>query len=1185
MKKKYEKLGYLFFVGMLMLPFIFQSLKAIQVYAAEKTLEISVDVPPKKVGDQGKIIIKTDNPDQTIVTVTPERGMTLTKEISDENVLTYDFQVLKVGSYQINAKNKVTNQETEDKFEIVERDEAVKQPELTGNGEVSSSTTPTNTTALKSSDSNENSRQAVETTNSSSRDEIIPKAADSKKGKNGDMEAKGAVVHPLSPDNQTKLGDLWDYNAYLTGQHSANMADTEGALAVKGDSVFPTDLQTFTYGASFRENNTTIGDPIRDDQFVNLLIGGKIDNRATSDWVKPVVENRTTNGQTQGWLVGRNSMPDWIYKNLGEWFSAVAYKADDEIIEGAFSHLQAQEDQLAGKLDQLTMKLGQVVFENSTLKLSVSADDPQVLILSVKSGQTPLEIKTLTIPDEYLNDSKYKQIIVSSMAEKVVMNGTSISGAAQQDAGTYSQLAGKLSFYFPNAKSITNYLEDDGSYPDTTKPGITGTGEDNYGKDNGKNYFHSFTIGSIIAPNATVVYHSGSINGYVFVKNLHQRDGMEIHNFYNPWLPDIEHEKNGEVVLHKQDSESKEPLVGADFGIRKKGTLNFIDVQTTGNDGNLKFSELDYGDYEITETKAPAGYELSSAIYNVTINKETPSIMLEAENNKEKITLAEIEIHKTNAVNHENLPGAVFGLRGLREHDFAKGTTNDKGITEFKNLTPGYYELVELTSPDGYQIDAHPQIIYASAHEKKVSIELTNKPKEEKKGSIQLKKIDATTGQPLKGVEFGVREFGQRNFIKKKTDDNGLVTFTDLKPGAFYTVAELTALEDYELTSHPLIVKVSENGQDVNIGNWTNQKQTIIQKGSLKIVKTDKNTGHKLANATFGIRALGQKDYQKGITDAQGEIFFAGLVQGIYEVRELKAPAGYEATNLVKKVSVGYDAQTPITISNWENEHSNLPLGSAKIVKVDQNGHPLGGAEFAIRNDHEREFSHKTESNENGEAYFNNLPLGKYEVIETKAPAGYQIDGTLHHLIVANSQTDTNTLTVKNEKKTDNLGQVVLEKKDKDTFKVLAGVVFDLEKQDGTVLQTYKTDKFGRIFVKNLTFGTYQFVEKKSLSGYELDQTPIIFTINKENFTQLLTLSVTNKHKKSTTPTTTPSTKEIMSDSGVRDYGSEVKEYSKKRSNAGNAYPQTNDSVNPWITFSGVGLLLVATYLIYRKRH
>lgn len=407
------------------------------------------------------------------------------------------------------------------------------------------------------------------------------------------------------------------------------------------------------------------------------------------------------------------------------------------------------------------------------------------------------------------------------------------------------------------------------------------------------------------------------------------------------------------------------------------------------------------------------------------------------------------------------------------------------------------------------------------------------------------------------------------NLSRKKTDSNGIVKFSDLNVGAFYTVAELKTLAGYELTPRPIVVKVSETGQDINLGNWSNQKGAV-QKGALEIEKTDQDSGAALSGALFGLRMLGQKEYIEKETDAAGKVRFDDLTQGIYEVRELQALAGYSTTNLVKKVSVGYDEEKPVTIEKWVNVKTATQLGSGKIIKLDENGVPLAGAEFAIRNDHEQKFSQKSVTNDQGEAYFENLPFGKYDVIETKAPNGYQPDGKLYHLYVSNKETDEETITVINHKKTTATGQIALEKRDKDTGKVMAGVVFSLKKSDGTQMATYKTDNNGRIFIKGLPFGSYRLIEKETLPEYQLDPTPLEFTIKKANETQVLQLHMVNVKKTSSSSSdTTEKTTGRNSDSSTSD----------------KPYPKTGEGSTWYLSLSGIGFLAAALYLFYRKKN
>ncbi|RXV47112.1 hypothetical protein CYQ27_04130 [Enterococcus faecalis] len=88
---------------------------------------------------------------------------------------------------------------------------------------------------------------------------------------------------------------------------------------------------------------------------------------------------------------------------------------------------------------------------------------------------------------------------------------------------------------------------------------------------------------------------------------------------------------------------------------------------------------------------------------------------------------------------------------------------------------------------------------------------------------------------------------------------------------------------------------------------------------------------------------------------------------------------------------------------------------------------------------------------------------------------------------------------------------VQLTKTDEETKVALAGAVFELQDKAGKVLQKdLTTDKDGHILVENLASGEYQFVETKAPTGYELDQTPVTFTLERGQ-TETVKVSKTNK--------------------------------------------------------------------------
>ena len=89
--------------------------------------------------------------------------------------------------------------------------------------------------------------------------------------------------------------------------------------------------------------------------------------------------------------------------------------------------------------------------------------------------------------------------------------------------------------------------------------------------------------------------------------------------------------------------------------------------------------------------------------------------------------------------------------------------------------------------------------------------------------------------------------------------------------------------------------------------------------------------------------------------------------------------------------------------------------------------------------------------------------------------------------------------------KTDNLGN-----------KPLEGVEFQLIRVDGkkeTVIDTYKTDKDGKIAVKKLPTGSYKFKETKPLNWYYPNTEDLSFEVTPETNGQLITLKAVNKRK------------------------------------------------------------------------
>lgn len=181
--------------------------------------------------------------------------------------------------------------------------------------------------------------------------------------------------------------------------------------------------------------------------------------------------------------------------------------------------------------------------------------------------------------------------------------------------------------------------------------------------------------------------------------------------------------------------------------------------------------------------------------------------------------------------------------------------------------------------------------------------------------------------------------------------------------------------------------------------------------------------------------------------------------------------------------------------------------GSLEVTKVAaETDEPLAGARFTLYDSSGTIAIRTLETGDDGKVTFENLLFDVYLLKESKAPEGYVVGITDTLPVKIDGD---NTVEVENQK----LKRAVqLEKLDKDTQERLPGAVFELKKKQGNdfvTLEEIETDEEGVILRHDLEPGEYQFVEVTPPFGYEIDTTPISFTIT-QNQIELIKLQMEN---------------------------------------------------------------------------
>ena len=539
------------------------------------------------------------------------------------------------------------------------------------------------------------------------------------------------------------------------------------------------------------------------------------------------------------------------------------------------------------------------------------------------------------------------------------------------------------------------------------------------------------------------------------------------------------------IIIRKVDSESGQPLEGAWFRIRYLGGTSgtggtVIGEYRTSSNGTIVVTSLKAGTYVCEEISAPDGYVITDATETVYLSgKDQDVITVTFGNDK----MGSLLIIKKDAVTGAPISDVEFLVTD--SDGSVLGTTNGKYVTDsagtirIDGLTPGMTVIAkEVRAKDGYILDDTPQSIKIKRNAV-MTLEFRNQPK----GGILVKKVDAATNEPISDVEFIVTD-SDGNFIGKAngkfvTDSTGTFTITDVAPGTTLIIKETRAKAGYILDDTPQTVKVKSN--EVVTVEFRN-----APKGNLIIVKQDSITKEPLEGVQFKIvyadgsyvDAEGGTLSSTGLywTDKEGKITISGI-SGTVVVTEVETIPGYTIDENTRTQTVVVNPNDTQTLT-----FTNEPIGGLIVIKSDEDsGKRISGVQFEVRKMNGEIIGSYT-TDRNGVIQLPELERGWYTVTEQEAASGYLLDSTPHRIEIKDGQTAT--LEITNHKSS----RILLHKVDKATGKGIYGAVFLLYDSNHNPIGEYVTDQDGYIYAdEGLADGRYYLREIKAAPGYVLD--------------------------------------------------------------------------------------------------
>lgn len=374
---------------------------------------------------------------------------------------------------------------------------------------------------------------------------------------------------------------------------------------------------------------------------------------------------------------------------------------------------------------------------------------------------------------------------------------------------------------------------------------------------------------------------------------------------------EFRNQPKGSLIIHKQDSVTKEPLESVQFKITYAdgrvvdadgGQLSSNGLYWTDKNGQIKITGIT-GTIVVTEVQSIPGY---------TIHEETRSQTVVVNTNDTQSLyfyndpIGGVEIIKVNADKKtERIPNVKFEIRRA-DDGLVDTVTTDKNGRAFLSLEDGHYYAVEIKSADGFELDSTPHY-FEVKDGKTTTLTVENKSL----SGILIHKIDSNTGEGIYGVTFLLYDSNKTPIGQYESDQDGWVYITGLTESGRYYIRELEN-EGYNVDTQMKTVYVSA-GRTVEI-EWENEPIT----GQIQIYKyageyneiTGTAPGTPLKGAVYEIiNARSGKVVDYITTDSRGVAASKPLPLTRYQIREVSAPAYWQVSAQVFDVTLEYAGQ------------------------------------------------------------------------------------------------------------------------------------------------------------------------------------------------------------------------------------------------------------------------------------
>ena len=450
----------------------------------------------------------------------------------------------------------------------------------------------------------------------------------------------------------------------------------------------------------------------------------------------------------------------------------------------------------------------------------------------------------------------------------------------------------------------------------------------------------------------------------------------------------------GGLIVNKIDAVTKAPLAGVKFRITYAdgrnvdmdgGKISSNGIYTTDSTGQIKILGI-VGTVIVEEIETIPGYIIDPNAKSQTVQVNANDTQTVTFTNAPKQTLVIQKL--VTGTKYQPLAGVEFLVTDSSGATVGPNNgiyrTDAQGRITITDLTPGtVITATETKALEGYILDGTPQSMEIKSGEVQ-TLTFYNAPV----GGLELIKVsESDHTKRIPNVKFEIRKMDGGLVTTVTTDSTGRV-HADLDPGDYYAV-EIEAAKGFKIDETPQYFTIRDN-------ETTTLTVTNKAFSGILIHKIDSVTKKGIYGVTFLLYDSTNTPVGQYTSDNQGYVYIENITTaGRYYLRELENE-GYITDTQMKTVYVN-PGET--TLVEWEN----TPItGQIQITKKSAdynstNGLPAGtlleGAVFEIY-DKASNLVDTIKSDSRGLAISKPLPLGRYTIRETKAPANYGVSGT-----------------------------------------------------------------------------------------------------------------------------------------------------------------------------------------------